>query len=146
MANSFGIDILQEGPRNAVVKLTGILDSGDITAQSIIALSDFTNNDKNLFLTGFRVDFIEYSMSNGMEINLFWNSTNPEQIAPLAGRGRFGGRNYGGITPDTTRTGYDGSINMSTSGTGAGVVNNFTVILELVKMYNVHGTIASGLG
>jgi hypothetical protein len=85
-------------------------------------------------------------MSNGLEINLFWNSNNPEQITPIAGRGRFGGRNYGGITPDSTRAGYDGSITMTTSGATPGTPNNFTVILELVKLYNVHGTIASGLG
>ncbi len=141
MANSFGIKILQEGPRNAIVKLTGILDSGDITATSVIALSDFHNNDQQLYLTGFRIDFIEYSMSGGMEINLFWNSNNPEQITPLAGRSRFGGRNYGGITPDSTRAGYDGSINMVTSGTPAGTTNNFTIILELVKLYNVNSNI-----
>ncbi len=135
MANSLGIKILQEGPRNAIVKLTGILDSSDITAASVIALSDFTNNDQNLYLTGFRVDFIEFSMTNGIEINLFWNSNNPEQITPLAGRGKFGGRNYGGITPDSTRAGYDGSITLSTTGFTVGIPANFTVILEMVKLY-----------
>ena len=146
MANVFNMKVLQEGPRNAVVKLTGILDSGDLTAPSVVALSDFHNNDQNQYLTGFRIDFVEFSMSTGLEINLWWNSNTPEQITPLAGRGRFGSKNYGGLYPDPTRAGYDGSLNMSTTGASGGTfvtgqTANFTVILELVKLYNTNSNI-----
>ena len=141
MANSLDIQITQEGPRNAVVKLTGYLDSGDVIEQSAIALSDFTNNDQNLYLSGFRVDTIEWSMSTGLEIMLAWNSNQPKQIYPIAGRGRIVAKNYGGFTPDNTRKGYDGSINLSTVGASSGTfvsgqVANFTVVLELVKLYS----------
>lgn len=140
MANSLDMQIAQEGPRNAVVKLTGVIDSGDIVEQSAIALSDFTNNDQNLFLTGFRMDVIEWSISTGLEILLEWNSLVPKQIYPLAGRGRIVAKNYGGFIPDNTRTGYDGSINLRTTGASGGTfvtgqTVNFTIVLELVKLY-----------
>ncbi len=133
MANATVKKILQEGPRNAVVKLTGLLDTSDVTLISAIALTDFTNNDPNLVLTGFRVDVIEYSMSDNAKVNLYWNATAPEPIALLAGRFRFNSRCYGGNTPTTANPGYDGTINLITLGWT--VSTNYTVILELVKLY-----------
>jgi len=146
MANVLDMRVVQEGPRNAIVKLTGYLDSGDVVEQSVISLANFKNNDQQLYLTGFRVDHLEFSMSTGLEIMLAWNSATPQQITPLAGRGKFGARNYGGLLPDTTLPGYDGSINLSTTGASfgsiqfaAGQIANFTVVLELVKLYSTTG-------
>lgn len=135
MANSLDIQITQEGPRNLIAKLTGILDSSDIQETPAIELLDCLSNDQNLTLIGFRVDLIEWSMSQGMEVQLAWNGTIPQQIFPLAGRGRISSTNYGGFIPDRTRAGYDGSINLYTNGYSAGTVQNFTIILELVKLY-----------
>lgn len=137
MANSLEIQITEEGPRNAVVKLTGVLDTGDAIEVPAISVTDFTNNDTNLVLTGFRVDLIEWSMSDGLEINLFWNALTPQQIYQIAGRGRIFAQNYGGFVPDRTREGYDGSINLISTGFASGSIQNFTVILELVKLYRV---------
>jgi hypothetical protein len=135
MSNKLEIQITQEGPRNAIVKLTGIIDTSDIVESPAISLVDCLNNDVNLTLAGFRVDLIEWSMSAGMEIQLAWNGTIPQQIFPLAGRGRINSTNYGGFIPDTTRPGYDGSINLYSNGYAAGTVQNFTIILELIKLY-----------
>lgn len=135
MANSLEMQITEEGPRNAVVKLTGVVDTSDISEIPAVSLTDFTNNDPNLVLIGFRVDLIEWSMSQDLEINLAWNSLHPQQIFPIAGRGRINSSNYGGFIPDKTRTGYDGSINLVSTGFSAGTTQNFTVILELVKLY-----------
>jgi hypothetical protein len=86
-------------------------------------------------LTGFRVDLIEWSMSQPMEVQLAWNGAVPQQIFPLAGRGRISATNYGGFLPIQTRSGYDGSINLNTNNYVAGSTQNFTIILELVKLY-----------
>ncbi len=135
MANSLDMQIAQEGPRNAVVKLTGVLDSGDTTEISAIAITDFVNNDQQCNLVGFRVDTIEWSISANLEVLLEWNSLTPKQIYPIAGRGRIYGSNYGGFIPDRTRLGYDGSINLRTTGAIPGQTFNFTIVLELVKIY-----------
>lgn len=135
MANILDIQITEEGPRNAVIKLTGILDSSDVIENPAIALTDFVNNDQNLVLTGFRIDLIEWSMSQGMEVQLAWNGVRPQQIFPLAGRGRISAVNYGGFIPDSTRAGYNGNINLYTNGYVATTIQNFTIILELVKLY-----------
>lgn len=136
MANSLDTQITQEGPRNAIVKLTGILDTSDALEIPAISIQDMHNNDPLLYLTGFRVDHIEFSMSQGLEIQLFWNSQTPQQIAPIAGRGKICGHDYAGFHPRTAGViGYDGSITLSSNGYQPGSIANFTIVLELVKLY-----------
>ena len=137
MANVLDTQVLEEGPRNLVVKLTGVLDTSDIS-ETAIDISAFTaNNDVNGILSGFRVDLIEYSIGKGLEIQLAWMGNNPEQITPISGRGRIVATNYGGFIPDQTRNGYNGSISLVTTGYPAGSIQNFTVIMELIKLYTV---------
>jgi hypothetical protein len=136
MANSLDKQITGDGYRNAVVKLTGVIDTANISLFPAIALGDFKNNDQNLYLKGFRIDLIEWSISNPLELLLAWNAASPQQIYPLAGRGRIASDNYGGFLPDFTRAGMDGSIVLSSAGFVPGTVANYTIALELVKLYN----------
>ena len=144
MSNKLDIQITEEGPRNAVVKLTGVLDTSNIDENPAIALQDFLTNEERCTLVGFRVDLIEYSIGAGIEVILEWNSNTPQQIFPLSGRGRIVATNYGGFVPNRTLTGYDGSINLHTKnfipgidGQGNSTTQLFTVILELIKIYTV---------
>lgn len=135
MANSLDKQITLDGPRNAVVKLTGTVDTTNVALVPAILLGDFINNDQNLTLIGFRVDLIEWSISNPLEVQLGWNSTNPQQIFPLSGRGRIASDNYGGFLPDTKRAGFDGTIQLSTTNYTPGTLANYTIVFELVKLY-----------
>jgi hypothetical protein len=137
MANSLDMQIAQEGPRNAIVKLTGVLDTSDISETPAIALQAFTNNADRNVLAGFRVDLIEYSISQGLEVILEWEALNPEIIYPVAGRGRINSTNYGGFVPRQGNAGYSGNINLRTSGWSSVTsgIATFVVILELIKLY-----------
>lgn len=136
MPNILDRQIVEEGPRNAVVKLTGVLDTSDASEVSCIQLGDFINNDPvGIPLIGFRVDHITFAIGNGLEVQIAWNGLNPQQIAPLAGRGKIDSTDDGGFIPDMTREGYDGSINLTTTGYQPNSVQNFTVFLRLVKLY-----------
>lgn len=138
MANVLDRQITEEGPRNAVVKFTGYLDTSDVLESPALSLTDMTNNDPNLYLIGFRFDHIEWSISTGLELILFWEGLNPQQIYPLSGRGKIESKNYGGFTPDMTRRNYSGSILLQTNNYSnpLGTTQNFTVICELVKLYS----------
>ena len=137
MANTLERQILEEGPRNAVVKLTGFLDVSDAIETPAIRLADFSNNDAQAgTLIGLRVDAVIYSM--GLNINILhaWNANSPQQIMPFAGRGKIDATGDGGFLPDQQRSGYDGSINLTTTGFSAlNPPQNFTVLLRLVKLY-----------
>lgn len=134
MANVTGKQITLDGPRNAVVKLTGVIDTADVSLTPAVALADFTNNERDRTLSGFRIDIIEFSASDPLELKLEWNAATPQQITPLAGRGRINAWNYGGLLPDMGAAGFTGGINLKTKGFSAGEVA-YTVILEMVKLY-----------
>ena len=137
MANSIDYQVTEEGPRNAVVKLTGYLDTSNVSELPAIPLSVFVNNDTRMNLVGLRVDLLEWAISSGIEVQLSWNSSNPQQMFPLSGRGRINSTNYGGFIPDRTRGGYTGDINLVTTGYPAGSIQNFSIVLELIKLYSV---------
>lgn len=136
MANSLAKSITEEGWRNAVVKLTGVLDSLDVDERPAVSLGDFGNNDPNCGpLVGFRVDHITYSIGDGLEVQLAWNAGTPQQIVALAGRGKIDVTDEGGFLPNQLSSGYDGNINLTTTGFPGGTVQNFTVFLRLIKLY-----------
>ena len=136
MSNILDKQILEEGPRNAVVKLTGVLDSSNMTEAPAIRLSDFINNDAAAgTLIGLRVDAVMYSMGMNIDLLLSWNGATPQQIMPLAGRGKIDVTGDGGMIPNMLNSGYDGSINLYSTGFVPGTVQNFTILLRLVKLY-----------
>lgn len=137
MANLVEKQVVEEGYRNAVVKVAGVLDTIDINMVSFISPSDFTNNDPRLKLTGFRLDHATYSLGQVIDLTLAWNGTVPQLIISLARSGRVDATDDGGFIPDTTRAGYDGSLNVKTTGYVAGSVQNLSLLLRLVKLYAV---------
>ena len=137
MANQVEKQIVEEGPRNAVVKISGVLDTSDIGLVSFISPSDFSNNDIGLKLFGFRVDAVIFSTGQVIDVILAWNGALPQLILPLARSGKIDATPDGGFIPDNTRTGYDGTINLSTRGFPAGSVQVFSLLIRLVKLYKV---------
>ena len=132
MANQVSVQILEQGARNAVVKLTGLLDTSNESYNVKVTPSSFSPVP-----TQFRIDHIDYSISDGIEIQLFWDATTPTLILPLAGRGRMSYWNFGGLQNNAT-TGKTGGIGFSaTSLPGAtytaGDPYVYSVILEMVK-------------
>lgn len=139
MANQLTKKIILDGYRNAVVKLTGVLDTSDISEIPAISLQDFHNNDVIQNFNGFRVDRLTYVIGQGIEIQLQWNGIIPETIVAIAGRGVTDNHHYGSWLPNQSNAGYDGSINLVTTGYGLqpifGTIQNFTIVLEMTKLY-----------
>lgn len=135
MANQLDRQILEEGPRNVIVKWTGVLTDSDISETPALALTDMVNNEASGKLLGFRVDLFEYSISNGIEVILEWNSLNPQIIMPLTGHGHMCATAYGGLLPNTALSGFDGAINLRSTNFQIGQTFTFSILAELVKMY-----------
>jgi len=135
MANTYDKQVTLDGYRNASVKISGVLDSGNLVLVPAVQFSDFLTNEQNVRLFGFRVDCVTYSISNPMVVSLEWNGATPQLIFALSGRGKLKGRSSGGTLPDTSRSGYDGTINLRTAGYPSGTTASFTIALDLVKMY-----------
>ena len=141
MANAYTSQILEDGFRNAIVKITGVLDTSDATLKPAVSIGDFVTNDTaNLRFVGFKVMHIWHSIGDGLEVRISFNGLNDQVIMALAGRGRESFNMEGGLIPNQANPGYNGAINVYTTGYGTGEdatmpIQNFTVLLEMVKLY-----------
>jgi hypothetical protein len=134
MANSFLLQTVIDGPRNLVIKATGVLDTSDLAATLVVLPST------TFRVTGangnppprVRLNHIDYSIANNLEVITSWgNAGGPlVPILPLAGRGRMSFDDIKGLPNNAPGT--DGSIWLSTSGWTAGTLV-FSLVFELIK-------------
>jgi hypothetical protein len=131
MANSFTTQILEEGQRNVIVKLTAVLDTSDLALTTAIDITTLNQNGIGYTPTQVRIDHIDYSITDQIEIQLLWGATTDVVIMPIAGRGRMSFWNFGGLT-NNAGAGKTGNIKIKTTGWTSGT-QVFSVILEMVK-------------
>ncbi len=130
MANSLTTQTIVDGPRNAVVKVTGVLDTSDLALTTIVDPALFSIPSPRV-----RLYHIDYSITDGIEIQLQWQGTPNQVMMPLAGRGRMSFVDFGGLTDNATTP--TGRIQALTTGFPASTIQVFTLILEMVKEGNV---------
>jgi len=131
MANVLSVQILEEGPRNAVVKVTGFLDTSNIATTTLIDLTTLNQSGTGKTPTRIRVDKIEYSISSQLQVHLAWNATADVMLAGLVGWGKMKFTRYGGAN-NNAGAGIDGNIDITTYGWTAGT-QLFTLVMHLVK-------------
>lgn len=128
MANVLTTQTIQDGPRNLIVKVTGTLDTSDVALTTIVTPSATFGAPPFVNL-----NHIDYSIQDGIEVQLQWQGTPNSPLMPLAGRGRMSFVDFGGI-PDNATT-PTGNIQMLTTGyPTAGTILVFTLILEMIKI------------
>ena len=125
MANSYTLQTLEDGPRNVVIKIDGILDTSDLGSTLVVDPSLLSDYDINgVKASQLRINRIVYDVEDLLDVQLrIWN---------LVGRGKVDAWRYGGIN-NNAGAGKTGKITMSTQGWSSGAVLSFTIILELVK-------------
>lgn len=136
MANATVKKVLTDGWRNAVVQLSGVLDTSNATITPAITLADFTNNDPGAKapLSGFIINCIQYSIADQLQAQLYWNAATPELMVALAGRGKIKYETDGRLVPVFGATGFNGAINLATTGWASGI-QNYTILLGMDKLY-----------
>lgn len=142
MANTNTKRIVADGPDNAVVELIGQLDTSAASfavAPAIDISVDFTNNLTGYTLNGLRIDTIEYSLSDALTAQLYWNATADQLIAAIAGRGKLRFSDPGnGLVPNRAAAGYDGDIDLTINNivVAAGTpIQAYTILLKMTKLY-----------
>ena len=126
MANSFLKQTLVDGSRNAVIKLTGMLDTSDLGQTTAVDLTTLSPVPSTVY-----IDHLDYSISDQLEVQLLWDATSPLVILPIAGRGRMSYGNFGGLQ-NNAGAGKTGNILIKTTGWASGT-QVFSIVLELVK-------------
>lgn len=134
MANSFLTQTLEEGRRNAIIKLTGVLDTSNLSLTTAVSAAALTCGSTFTAPSKLRIDYIDYSISDQLEVQLLWDATTDVVILPIAGRGRMPFWNFGGLQ-NNAGAGVTGDINIQTTGWASGT-QVFSLTLELVKQYS----------
>lgn len=132
MANIVDLQILHDGRRNTVVKLTGIIDTADIAITDLLDPAARSDMDPGIKATEYRVDKITYDIEDSLALNLYWDATADVLMTSLVGRGVLDAWPYGGLR-NNAGAGKTGKIQYSTIGWAASGVISFTAILQCVK-------------
>lgn len=131
MANATTLQILADGPRSTVVKFDGVLDTADLSSMTVLdpALQYI---DPITPTTQYRVDQLDWSISDPIVVRLTWDATTGVKMIELAGRGKMDiGDDYGGLQ-NNAGAGKTGKILALTTGYASGTVA-FTIIIHAVK-------------
>lgn len=130
--------ILIDGPRNTVAKVTGDFPMSGTPplANTVIldpsVLSSMLPGMSGTWLaTTLRIDFIDYSVSDGLTAQLFWDATTPVLICELYGRGRLDMKPYGGYQ-NNAGAGITGKITLTVIlADQATATNQGTILLNI---------------
>jgi hypothetical protein len=127
--------ILQDGPRNCVMKFT---NDGDVEAAVLkVDVSTLSYVEATGPCTAVRINAIRYQLI-GMNLQILWDATTDVlavELVPQAGD-HICMRQFGGLT-NNSGAGKTGDIRFTTIGTPA-TDASYTIILEMVKIYG-HG-------
>jgi hypothetical protein len=130
MANVLTLQTLVDGPRNLVVKVTGVLDTSDLALTTIVnPLATFQAPPQ------VRLMHLDYSITDQLELQLQWQGTPNSPLMPIAGRGRMSFVDFGGITDNAATP--TGAIQLLSTGWASGT-QIFSLILEMVKLGAVY--------
>ncbi len=135
MANVVNTQILVDGPRNTVVKVTGQLTASDLAYVTFLDPSVLAGIDNSLSVKAkdFQIKKIEYSIEDPLTVQLYWDATTPVLALSATGRGKFPSEEYGGI-PTQAGAGDTGKLGIATQGFTTGSVINFSFVLEVFKV------------
>ena len=138
MADAVTSQTLADGDRIAVMKFTNISDGTGESSVAKVDVSALASNSAGAACANATINQIWYDIG-GMRVALEWNATTNVVAAVLGGSAAAGNvsgymdfRSFGGIK-NTLASGYDGDIDLTTSGHTN--LDHYTIVLELSKNY-----------
>lgn len=134
MANEFTIQTIQDGPRNVVIKISGVLDTSDLAQQVLIdpALLAGIDNTGTLKAAKLRLMRVIFNVEPLLTVNMWWDATTPVRIEDLTAQGHKEFAAFGGLT-NNAGAGVTGKVLIATQGWVATAILSFTATLEFVK-------------
>jgi hypothetical protein len=138
MADAVTSQTLSDGDRIAVMKFTNLSDGSGESSVKKVDVSALANNSAGAACAHATINQIWYDIG-GMRVALEWNATTNVVAAVLGGSAAAGPgsgymdfRSFGGVK-NTLASGYDGDIDLTTSGHTN--LDHYTIVLELSKNY-----------
>lgn len=135
MANSITTQILNDGPRNTVIRINIFLDTSDLALTTVADPALLVQT--NPVTTQLRIDkmrcSIEDSQAPELEVDIVWDAATPVVAWQLMGRSdELNFQNAGGLN-NNAGAGKTGKIQVRTQGWSAGAILSASILLYLVK-------------
>ena len=138
MADAVTSQTLSDGDRIAVMKFTNLSDGTGESSVKKVDISALAANSAGETPARATIEQIWYDIG-GMRVALEWNATTNVVAAVLGGSAAAGPgsgymdfRSFGGLK-NTLASGYDGDIDLTTSGHTN--LDHYTIVLQLRKSY-----------
>lgn len=130
-----------DGPRNTVSRTVGDAQQSGALPTAVTVLDPATLTDMNPGMSGthlatlLRLDFVNYSISDGIVVQLIWDATTPIAICELAGRGQLDLKAFAGFH-NNAGAGVTGKILMTVVAAdqvASAVTVSWLIVLRTVK-------------
>lgn len=133
MANSVTTQVILDGPRNYVLKVSMLLDTSDVSITDLITPSGLSSlGDINGACSRVSIERIVYDVEDTLTVNLYWDATADVPIARLVGRGEIDQTKFGGM-PNNAGAGITGKVQYDTQGWSASAVLAATFTIHAIK-------------
>ena len=138
MANSVQTQILEDGDRNVVVKLVGILDTSNVSLTTLLDPATLTsvntsglNSQKAETLA---IKKVTFDIEDGLAVNLYWDADSDVPIWRFTGRA-MANAEFIGFLQNNAGAGKTGKILYDTDGYSSGVLS-FSLLIECIKQWS----------
>lgn len=133
MANSVTTQVIEDGPRNYVLKVNMLLDTSDVAVTDLITPSGLSAlGDINGACSRVSIQRIVYDIEDTLTVNLYWDATADVPIARLVGRGEIDQTRFSGM-PNNAGAGVTGKVQYDTQGWSAAAILAATFTIHATK-------------
>lgn len=147
MAASITVQILLDGPRDLVLLINGTNGASGGAGGADLPYTIFANpssfapmdDPRKQYANNFRIMKVEWDINAeaGFDVQLLWDGSPSALALNSVARKTDTFTDFGGLTRPNSITAPTGRLGIQTTGASASAVNNYSIILRLVKTANL---------
>ena len=126
MANVTTVQTIQDGERNLIIAIAGVLDTSNVAKTQLVDVSALVPATARL-----KLKEAKWSAQQGLSINLYWDATTDVPFLCMSGSDHQCYAAEGHI-PNNAGTGVTGDVDYETSGWASGILT-YSAVLWFIK-------------
>lgn len=138
MANVTSIQILEDGDRNVIVKLTGKLDTSNVASTTLLDPATLASVNASTMspqkASTLAIESVIFDIEDGLTVNLYWDATTPVPVWYFSGRDKMNAE-FTGFLQNNAGAGKTGKILYDTAGWTAGT-KSFSLVIQCIKQWS----------
>lgn len=138
MANVTSIQILEDGDRNVVAKLTGKLDTSNVSMSTLLDPATLADVNASTLApqkaTSLAIETVTFDIEDGLVVGLYWDATADVPIWYFSGRDKMN-MEFTTFLQNNAGAGKTGKINYDTAGYTSGT-KHFTMVIQCIKQWS----------